>query len=222
MFRAIQKNVVALWRIRRSEGLPMAAWANTGDSGSIGRAPSAAPNGPGQDQEFITEGIVPCGLATNATHVFWGNAADTTVGRANLNGTGAKGDFINDAEGPCGVAVDADPTSNPPSEKPSNEFSFGETKRNKRSGTAKLEVILPGEGEVAMEGSKVKPVSVDVNPSTRASGNAITVSLKVKAKGKAKKKLKTKGKAKVGIEVTYTPTGGDPNTLDKRLKLKKK
>ena len=45
------------------------------------------------------------------------------------------------------------------------------------------------------------------------------VNLAVKAKGKAKKKLSRSGRAKVELEVTFTPTGGDPNSQAKTVKL---
>ena len=74
-------------------------------------------------------------------------------------------------------------------------------------------------------GDNVKPVTVQVADTARASGlsgASIEVTLKVKATGKANKKLKKKGKAKVGAEVTFTPTGGEANTQTTKVKLKKK
>ena len=46
-----------------------------------------------------------------------------------------------------------------------------------------------------------------------------TVKLAVEAKGKAKKRLSRSGTAKVKLEVTFTPTGGDPSTQAKTVKL---
>ena len=200
-------------------------WANFGDSldgTTIGRATLA---GTGANQSFITGAAAPCGVALNATHVFWANNPSGTIGRATLAGTGADQSFITGAEGPCGVAVDTlgpGPTPPAPDAKPSNEFSFGKAKRNKRNGTAKLEVLVPGTGHLALAGNKVKPVDADVGTAARASGDSLTTTLKVKARGKARKKLKTRGKAKVAVDVTYTPSGGDPNTLGTSVKLKKK
>jgi hypothetical protein len=48
------------------------------------------------------------------------------------------------------------------------------------------------------------------------------VRLLVKAKGKPKHKLNRTGKVKLTAKVTYTPTGGDPNTKSKRIKLIKR
>ena len=106
---------------------------------------------------------------------------------------------------------------------PSSEFSFGKAKKNKRKGTAKLPVIVPGPGELVLEGKKVKQVTEQVEAAAaQTAGADIKVKLKVKARGKAKKKLNRKEKAKVKAEVTYTPDGGDPNTQSKKVKLVKR
>jgi hypothetical protein len=98
----------------------------------------------------------------------------------------------------------------------SNEFSFGKVKKNKKKGTAKLAVELPGAGELELaKNKKVKGASADAT----CNGE---VSLRVKAKGKAKRKLNKKGKAKVKAKVSFTPTGGSQNTESKKVKLKKR
>jgi hypothetical protein len=97
---------------------------------------------------------------------------------------------------------------------PSNEFTLGKPKRNKKKGTAKLPATVPGPGTLALAGKGLKPVTVEVS----AAG---VVDLAVKAKGKAKDRLADKGKKKVEPEVTFTPTGGSPNTLATTLKLVK-
>jgi hypothetical protein len=106
------------------------------------------------------------------------------------------------------------PPSPPPP--PSNEFSFGKVKKNKRTGAAKLTVIVPGPG--ALELAKTKKVKSD-DDRAEAQGR---VKLAVKSRGKARRKLTRRGRAKVKAEVTYTPTGGGPNTQTKKLKLKRK
>lgn len=98
---------------------------------------------------------------------------------------------------------------------PSNEFTLGKPKRNKKKGTAKLPATVPGPGTLVLEGEGLKSVTEEV-------GAAGEVKLAVKPKGKAKGRLKDKGKAKVDPEVTFTPTGGDPNTQDKKIKLIKR
>ncbi len=99
----------------------------------------------------------------------------------------------------------------PPAE-PSNDFSFGKLKRNKNKGTAKLTVEVPGPGELVLAGKNLKR---DTEEATAAGD----VKLLVKAKGKAAKTLRDRGAKKVTPKVTYTPTGGAPNTEQKKLKL---
>ena len=104
----------------------------------------------------------------------------------------------------------------PPGGTPPNDFSFGKVKKNKRKGTAKLTVKVPGAGELDL--AKTKKVKAD----DESAEDAGKEKLSIKPKGKAKKKLNTKGKAKVKAEVTYTPAGGSPNTEDKEIKLVKR
>ena len=97
---------------------------------------------------------------------------------------------------------------------PSNDFKLGKAKLNKRRGTAKLKVKIPGPGDLVLARSKkVKRATKRV----RAAGKT---NLKVRPRGKTKKKLAKKGKAKVRVKVTYTPDGGEPKTKRKRIKLK--
>ena len=98
---------------------------------------------------------------------------------------------------------------------PSNDFSLGDVKRNKKKGTAELAVEVPGPGSLVLAGGKVKG---DEETAEAAGGETLTI----KASGKAKQMLSDVGKAKVGVEVTYTPTGGLANTKSTKVKLKKK
>jgi Tol biopolymer transport system component len=97
-----------------------------------------------------------------------------------------------------------------------NDFTIGKAKRNKKKGTAKLSVEVPGAGTVSLAKSKKVKAS-----SVKAKGPG-TVKLKVKPTKKTKEKLAKKGKAKVKAVVTFAPDGGDPNTKSKPVKLKLK
>jgi Tol biopolymer transport system component len=99
---------------------------------------------------------------------------------------------------------------------PPNDFSFGLVKKNKRKGTAKLSVNVPGPGEVAL--AQTGKLKADVQRSAGAGG----VVLSLKPRGKAKRKLVKKGSTKVLAQVTFTPDNGRPNTQSKRLKLKRR
>jgi hypothetical protein len=106
---------------------------------------------------------------------------------------------------------------------PSNAFSFGKLKLNKKKGTATQTVIVPGPGILTLSGSGVmkqrgaraaralalaKPVS--------AAGK---VKLLIKAKGLAKSKLDRTGKVKVKVKVTFRPSSGAASSKKKTLKL---
>jgi type 1 fimbria pilin len=109
--------------------------------------------------------------------------------------------------------------------KPSNVFSFGHVKRKKNKGTATLAVNLPGPGTLSLTGKGVKTQRAGRTAgavASKAVAGAGTVKLLIKPKGKRKHKLNRAGKVKVKVNVTYIPTGGDPNTESKRVKLIKK
>jgi hypothetical protein len=71
---------------------------------------------------------------------------------------------------------------------------------------------VPGPGALTLSGKGI---------ATQHAGphGVETVKLAVKAKGKAKKKLSRSDTAKVKLEVTFTPTGGDPSTQAKAVEL---
>jgi hypothetical protein len=48
------------------------------------------------------------------------------------------------------------------------------------------------------------------------------VKLIVSARAKKKRKLNETGRVKIKPKITFTPTGGDPNTQSRALKLKKR
>jgi virginiamycin B lyase len=72
-------------------------------TGSIGRANL---DGTGVDLSFITGAKDPCGVAVDATHVYWADWRKDLIGRAKLDGTDVDHRFITGASHPCWVAVD--------------------------------------------------------------------------------------------------------------------
>jgi virginiamycin B lyase len=200
-------------------------------SGNIGRANL---DGGGADQSFIgTNGT--SGVAVDDSHVFWADPGiwcghggeeaphDPTIGRANLDGSDAdrrfiSGFFIRDffAPGPpTDVAVD-DSRLYWTARSPSNEFSFGKVRRNKKRGTARLTVRVPGSGDLELARTK------RVMQAARRVQGAEKVKLPVRARGKARKRLNRRGRAKVKAKVTYTPKGGEFKTGSRRIKLRKR
>ena len=141
--------------------------------------------------------------------------ADPLIGGTDLDGNPrSQPPCIGGAPAPDIGAYEIAPTVACP--KPSNRFAFGKLKRNKKKGTAKLAVSLPGAGTLSLSGKGV------VAKAARAISGAGSVNLLVKAKGKRKRTLERKGKVKVKVKVTFIPTGGDPNTQAKTVKLIKR
>ena len=99
---------------------------------------------------------------------------------------------------------------------PSNAFSFGKIKLNRKKGVATLQVKVPGAGKVLLKGSKT------VAKSSKTAKGKATIKLSVKAKGKAARTLKKKGKVKVKASVKFSPTGGAARTKSTSVKLVKK
>lgn len=142
-------------------------------------------------------------------------ASDPLIGALDLDGnTRSQPPCVGGAPVPDIGAYENTPTAAcPKSSKPSNGFEFGKLKRNKKKGTAKLAVSLPGAGKVALSGKGIV---------SRTVSGFGTVKLLIKAKGKKKRTLERTGKVKVKAKVTFTPTGGDPNTQAKTVKLIKR
>lgn len=110
---------------------------------------------------------------------------------------------------------------------PSNTLAFGKLKRNKQRGTATLTVFVPGPGTVVLTGKGlVKQRPGGASGAERFAAKLVSaagkVKLKVKSKGKKKRKLIHTGKVKVKPKLTYTPTGGKPNTEAKQITLVKR
>jgi hypothetical protein len=105
---------------------------------------------------------------------------------------------------------------------PTNTFTLGTVTRNKKKGTATLTVEnLPNPGELTGSGNGVKASSAD-RAATSKSVGAGQAQLLIKAKGKKKRKLNKTGKVKLTVAISYTPSGGSPNTQSLKVKLKKK
>jgi hypothetical protein len=158
------------------------------------------------------------------------NDVNATISNPNACFFAAPGDTIperagNLADGESGLfdSLDTDARINLTAEvKPSNAFGFAALTRNKKKGVAFLAFDVPGPGQLALSGKGVKRLAAGAgaHSSLAVTGPGIA-KLKVKATGKKRAKLLDTGKVKVITQVTYTPTGGDPNTLTRKVKLKK-
>jgi hypothetical protein len=104
---------------------------------------------------------------------------------------------------------------------PSNSLTLGKVKRNEKKGTATLTVEVPNPGELTGSGNGVKAASAGEAVTSKAVTAPGEAQLLIKAKGKKRRKLNETGKVKLNVNVTYTPTGGDPKTQLTKVKLRK-
>jgi hypothetical protein len=102
---------------------------------------------------------------------------------------------------------------------PSNVFTVGRTTRNKKKGTATVEVTVPNTGELTAAGKGVTAIGASSAVAVAAPG---AVKLKIRAKGKKRKKLNSKGKVKAALTLTYIPTSGTASTQSLSVKLRKR
>jgi len=105
---------------------------------------------------------------------------------------------------------------------PSNSFTLGKAKLNKKKGTATLTVTVPNPGELTGSGKGIKVTSAAGAVTSKTVTAPGEVKLSIRAKGEKKRKLNETGKVKVKPKITYTPTGGDPSTQSRKVKLKKR
>jgi hypothetical protein len=93
-------------------------------------------------------------------------------------------------------------------------FDVGKSKLNRRRGTARLSVALPGNpGSLALTGKGV------VQKVVTASG---PVKIPITPRGKVRKTLRSKGKAKLKTRLTFTPAEGDPVSQTATIALRKR
>lgn len=100
---------------------------------------------------------------------------------------------------------------------PTNSFSFGRITRDRRKGSATLEVLVSNPGSVTLTGKGVK-----AKRATKTTFLAGPIKFSVAAAGKKGRKLKRRGKTSLRLTATFTPTGGDAAAQTLALKLKKR
>ena len=182
--------------------------------------------GGGPPTPIVEAPLSPCGVAVDANFLYWANSASDTIGRSNLDGSGVDQRFAEGARHPCGVAVDSLGSSSAnrglaatPPAPPSNVFRLGEVRKNKRRGTARLEILLPGPGTVVLAGRKVIERRVAENVPGQANGKLTPVEIKVKPRHRTRSLLATYGVVVAPLSVTFTPVGGFSRTRYTRVWL---
>jgi hypothetical protein len=100
-------------------------------------------------------------------------------------------------------------------------FTVGKARRNRKRGTARLPVDIPGAGKVAVSGKGIKPASVLAGASASALAHSSLATVPIRPKAKVRRKLNRRGRARVTVTVTYTRTDLDPVTKKVKLTLRK-
>jgi DNA-binding beta-propeller fold protein YncE len=98
---------------------------------------------------------------------------------------------------------------------PSNRFRFSGLLKNRRNGSAVLFVRVPGPGRLLLKGRGVRRLARGVPRAQR-------MRLPVRPKVRLRRFLKRHGKGRIRVEVTFTPVGGEPRTLEKLIVLKRR
>jgi len=112
-------------------------------------------------------------------------------------------------------------TTAPKIESPSNSFRFGRIKLNRKLGTARLAVWLPGPGSLRFGGKGIAALSRSgkrTAPVRNVTGQG-TVLLDIGAVGAKRVALLKRGRVKVLVKVSYVPSGGSGLTKARSLVL---
>jgi hypothetical protein len=126
--------------------------------------------------------------------------------------------------GADGIAIQ----STPPPSPPSNLVVVGKAVLNKKNGTAKLPVTVPGAGVLSVTDANFAPIaSVSAKKKRMLKSATVTataagvLNVPLKPTGQGRKVLKKKGKLKIRVALTFTPTGGTTATQTVKVTLKK-
>jgi Glycosyl hydrolase family 26 len=106
---------------------------------------------------------------------------------------------------------------------PSNEFRLGRVKLNRKRGTAKLEVWVPGPGWLRLGGRGVTALprkQSAARSGRRHVGRSGTLFFALGPAGKAQRTLLRRGRVKVLARISYQPDGGTQRTKSRAVRLK--
>jgi hypothetical protein len=200
-------------------------WGNCYSRG-IGRAKL---DGSSIETGFIPDTGEVWGIATNAEHVYWTThgAATGSVGRARLDGTEVNRSLVASyRSGLKGIALDSRPAALLPSQ-PSYPFSFEKLRRDKRAGTALLNVRVGGLGDLTVASPALGWKVIKGPPPPPWRGGPYLWKLKLwpgrsgPASKRIRKQLRRKGRALVNLRVSYQETGKFPVAGVRKLVLTK-
>jgi hypothetical protein len=100
---------------------------------------------------------------------------------------------------------------------PTNAFSFLRITRDRRKGTATLEILVSNPGSVTLVGNGLK-----AKRATKTVAVPGVVRFGIAVTGNKEKRLERKGRVSLQLYATFTPTGGDPAVQTLGIALKKR
>jgi hypothetical protein len=139
----------------------------------------------------------------------FGATGDSHLERMGDLGTGASGSFSPVADTRVNVSARVEPV---------NTISFGSIFRNRKRGTALIQVIVPNPGTLKVTGTGVTAF-VKGNIKIGAPG---TLNVVIGATSHKKRKLRRRGRVFVAPSFQYTPTSGSKKTQGIVVKLRQK
>jgi hypothetical protein len=200
-----------VWREVPGAGLTYVAVGHDGPHTLIGGVVNTFPaNVPVQPGDLLGLNVGPSG----GSACFFPVGGETFLYRVPSDlADGQSGAFITQPDGRINISAVVEP---------SNSFTLGKPKLNKKKGTATLKVSLPNPGILALGGKGVKWASAAGAVIAKTVNAPGAVKLVIRAKGKQAKKLKRNGKVKLKTKITFTPTGGEAATQTRKLKLRRR
>jgi virginiamycin B lyase len=206
-------------------------WTDTGFLGSNGTTIGSASvvNGGSPRPSLIGEASGPCGIAILGTQLYWANAGNSTIGRANTDGTAVNEDLIDVGAGEiCGVALDSlsSPIVSPPSTEPTagpggspapgssasppsgakplvppGSVEVTRVKKDRSHGTARLSIAVNAAGAITVSGKGVATAQA------RTAGPG-TVTVTVRPAKAEMSALRKTGKLTTKVSVSFAPANG--------------
>jgi hypothetical protein len=115
---------------------------------------------------------------------------------------------------PCAELPQPELIVDPAAKLASNRFHFAGLVKNRGNGFAVLYVRVPAPGKLNLNGRGFRRLS-------RIAPRAMRVRLPIKPKVRLRHFLERHGKGRIRVEVTFTPVGGVPRTLEKVIVLRR-
>jgi hypothetical protein len=174
-----------------------------------------------QDPSSCASAVLAAGQTCQVTVSFEPASSGSFQAELKVSSDAYSGDGVATVRGVGGTGTAAAPITG--AGVPSNEFRLGRVKLDRKKGTAKLEVWVPGPGSLRLGGRGVTALprkKSAARSGRRHVGRKGTLFLALGAAGKTQKTLLRRGKAKLRVQVSYQPDGGSRRTKSRKVQLR--